>query len=223
MSKGSIDQTPEQQIPVRIRMVTERYEVAASLFDTVFRQMAGMSSQPPVAMSPEEEVMLGILADMDSDSGYYVKPADPAALGGRMETRGAGKAKDAVERLELYSEGLLIRKAVSPQRGGQEVCVTYDESELTGMEGARSTLTFHTDDPGLVSLMRSGSVTTAMTFRAHCRALCMYETPYMPFQVGIHCLVVDNRLLTDGVLRLDYIVEIRGARAERCRMDMTLL
>ena len=42
----------------------------------------------------------------------------------------------------------------------------------------------------------------------------------MPFSIGIHALTVDNRLDTEGILKLDYIIEIKGARAERCEMVM---
>ena len=102
------------------------------------------------------------------------------------------------------------------------VSVSYDETELTGMAGARSTVTYRTSDRGLVTMLRTGMVSTAMTFKAHHRAICTYDTPYMPFSIGIHALTVDNRLDTEGELRLDYIIEIRGARAERCEMVMKI-
>ena len=53
----------------------------------------------------------------------------------------------------------------------------------------------------------------------------MYQTPIMPFEVCVHTLRVDNALAVDGqsvggTLDLDYVIEIRGARAERCRMHL---
>ncbi len=207
--------------PVRIRLYSERYEVAASLFDTVFRQITGMTDELSVEVSPEEEMMLGITEDEDSDGGYFVKPADPAVMQTIRDHKNNTPDEAAgVERLELFSEGIMTR---TPDGAGETVAISYDETELTGMEGAHSTVTFSTNDPGLVSLIRSGSVTTALTFRSHTRAICVYETPYMPFQVGIHCLTVTNRLDEDGTLALDYIIEIRGGCAERCRMEMNLL
>ena len=119
------------------------------------------------------------------------------------------------EPMELLAEGRLV---TDPRR----VELVYEEGELTGMAGARSTVTYRTADRGLVSMIRSGLVSTAMTFKAHHRAICTYETPYMPFSIGIHALTVDNRLDTEGVLKLDYIIEIRGARAERCEMTMKI-
>ena len=165
---------------------------------------------------------MGIFADDFSDSGsdYFVKPADPAVL----RARKTGEETDAIEKIELFTEGVLT---ITPDEGFAEtpsatVAIRYDETELTGMAGARSTITYRTADRGLVSMIRSGLVSTAMTFKAHHRAICTYETPYMPFFIGIHALTVDNRLDTEGVLKLDYIIEIKGARAERCEMTMKI-
>ena len=127
--------------------------------------------------------------------------------GVRAEVEGA--------KMESSTEGTLVIE-------GGRATVRYDETELTGMAGARSTVTYRTADRGLVSMIRSGPVSTAMTFKAHHRAICTYETPYMPFSIGIHALTVDNRLDTEGTLKLDYIIEIKGARAERCEMEMKI-
>ncbi len=206
--------------PIRITMISERYEVAASLFDSVFGDVATQEPQP---LSSAEEMLMGIFADTFEDSGsdFFVKPADPAVL----RAKKTGEETDAIEKIELITEGFLT---VTPDAGFSEepsytVAVSYDETELTGMEGAHSTITYRTADRGLVTMLRTGMVSTALTFKAHHRAICAYDTPYMPFTVGIHALTVDNRLDTDGELKLDYIIEIRGARAERCEMTMKIV
>ena len=200
---------------VRICMKSERYEVAASLFDAVYGNPREAQDYEPEPLSPEDELMMGILSDEGSESGYFGKPADPAVL----RAKRTGEATDATETIEIYTEGIMT---LIPDGEEYTVAVLYEESELTGMEGATSTVTYRTDDRGLVTMIRSGTVSTALTFREHHRAICTYDTPYMPFQIGIHALVVDNRLDEDGVLVLDYIIEIRGAKAERCRMEMTV-
>ena len=203
--------------PIRITMTSERYEVAASLFDSVYGEVGDI---PPQPVSSAEEMLVGIFADDFSDDGYFVKPADPAVT----RAKKTGEETDAIEKIDLITEGLLT---VTPDTGFTEepsytVSITYDETELTGMAGARSTVTYRTADRGLVTMLRSGLVSTAMTFKAHHRAICTYDTPYMPFSIGIHALTVDNRLDTEGILKLDYIIEIRGARAERCEMTMKI-
>ena len=141
---------------------------------------------------------------------------DEAAASEEAENAADG---DSEENTEFITEGLLTCQ-LDPDSGVKTYTITYAESELTGMEGSQSSILFRTDDPGLVHMVRTGTVSTALTFRAHCRALCTYNTPYYPFQVGIHSLLVDNRLQEEGRLTLEYIIEIRGAQAERCRMDM---
>ncbi len=211
----------QSQTPVRVRMVTYRYEVAASLFDSIIRSAMGDHSMTPdtlMPLSPEEELLMGIMDDDDSDLGYFVRPADPdktEAVRHAPETD-----EDGFEKLELYTEGLLV---YTPDGNDAQISLAYDESELTGMDGAHSVLTYHTSEPELLHLVRSGNVSTSMTFKPHHRAICTYRTPYMPFQVAIHSLVVDNKLLDGGFLTLDYIIEIRGAQAERCRMELTVL
>ena len=205
---------------IRISMTSERYEVAASLFDSAFGDLAEQAPQP---VSSAEEMLMGIFSDDlgdGSEESYFVKPADPAVT----RAKATGQETDAIEKIELFTEGILT---VTPDAGFAEnpsytVAIRYDETELTGMEGAHSTITYRTADRGLVTMIRTGMVSTALTFKAHHRAICTYETPYMPFSIGIHALTVDNRLDTEGVLKLDYIIEIKGARAERCEMEMKI-
>ena len=72
-------------------------------------------------------------------------------------------------------------------------------------------------------MIREGAVSTALVFEANKRHHCLYKTPFMPFQICVHTLKVDNRLLSDRYLDLDYIVEIRGAQAERTKFHIELL
>ena len=210
---------------VRISITSERYEVAASLFDSVYGDMAEQmgGNVPPTPMTPTEELIMGIFAD-DLDEGgapsYFVKPVDPVVT----RAKATGTETDAIEKIDIITEGLMT---ITPDLNFSEepsytVAVKYDETELTGLAGATSTVTYRTCDRGLVSMLRTGIVSTAMTFKAHHRAICTYETPYMPFSIGIHALTVDNRLDTEGILKLDYIIEIKGARAERCEMTMKI-
>lgn len=186
-----------QDIPVRISMTSGRRESNAHLFEAVFGD--GESEGGLTRLTPAEEAFMGIQYEED-------------------EGEASGTADDE-ERLDLITEGILVCHA-DPESGAATVTISYPESELTGMEGSQSSVLFRTDEPGLIHMIRTGTVNTALTFREHCRAICTYDTPYMPFQVCIHGIRVDNRLLTDGILLLDYVIEIRGAQAEHCSMEM---
>ena len=103
------------------------------------------------------------------------------------------------------------------------ISVSYEETEVTGMDGSTTEVTFMKDESGVVSMIREGAVSTALVFEEGKRHHCVYNTPFMPFQVCIHTVKVDNRILDEGHIDLDYIVEIRGAQAERTKFRMELL
>ena len=123
---------------------------------------------------------------------------------------------DEPETVEINTVGRSVRK-------DGRVEISYEETEVTGMEGSTTAVSFLEADSGIVTMIREGAVSTALVFEEGKRHHCVYNTPFMPFQVCVHTLKVDNKLLTEGTVDLDYIVEIRGARAERTKFRMEVL
>ena len=123
-------------------------------------------------------------------------------------------ANGAGEDMEINTDGLLTEE-------NGRIELSYKESELTGMDGSTTAISFSTDTPSLISMVREGSVSTALVFEQGKRHRCAYNTPYMPFEICVHTLKVDNRLATEKTIFIDYIIEIRGARAERTKMEIT--
>ena len=101
--------------------------------------------------------------------------------------------------------------------------VLYEETEVTGMEGSTTSVTFAKGQEEIISMIREGAVSTVLVFEEGKRHHCVYNTPFMPFQVCVHTLKVENRLLDEKYIALDYIVEIRGAKAERTRFRIDIL
>ena len=106
---------------------------------------------------------------------------------------------------------------------GNRIEIAYEETEATGMEGSLCTVSFLRSDSGIVSMTRSGSVSAVLTFEAGKRYHCVYKTPYMPFDICVRTLKVENLLMSMGTLDIDYVIEIRGARAERTKFRMQIL
>ena len=106
---------------------------------------------------------------------------------------------------------------------GERVSVSYEETEATGMDGSKTSVTFLKKDPMVVTMMRDGVVSATLVFEEGKRHHCIYKTPFMPFEVCVHTKKVVNRMLENGYIELDYIVEIRGAKAERTKFKMQLL
>ena len=105
---------------------------------------------------------------------------------------------------------------------GERITISYDETEVTGMEGSSTAVSFLESETGVVSMIREGAVSTVLVFESGKRHHCVYNTPYMPFEVCVHTLKVDNRLMEEGYLDLDYVIEIRGAQAERTKFRMEI-
>ena len=109
--------------------------------------------------------------------------------------------------IELMTEGTLTL-------GGEgELTLSYQESELTGLEGTLTTIHVDGDE---VSLMRVGEFNSQMVFREGRRHLSLYNTPYGAMTIGVHTrhLTAD---LTDqgGELEVDYSVEVDHTVAGR--------
>ncbi len=117
------------------------------------------------------------------------------------------------ETSEMWTEGRLVE-------GGSRVELIYEEGSLSGMEGSVTSVGFERTAPELVTMMRTGPVSTALVFEEDARHICVYNTPFSTFEVCTITKKVNNQLLSRGLLELDYQLEIQGAYAERCQMSI---
>ena len=111
------------------------------------------------------------------------------------------------ETIELVTEGCL-----QPD-GADGYTLSYQESEVTGLEG---TLTTFQIEPDRVTLLRVGEVNSQMVFQEGRRHLSMYNTPYGAMAIGVNT----RHLLADlndqgGDIEIDYAIEIDHAIAGR--------
>ena len=108
--------------------------------------------------------------------------------------------------IELVTAGRLTRV-------GESYTLSYQESELTGLEGTLTTIQV---DGEQVTLMRVGEFTSQMVFQEGRRHLSMYNTPYGAMAIGVNTrhLLAD---LTDqgGDIEIDYAIEIDHTLAGR--------
>ena len=101
--------------------------------------------------------------------------------------------------MELVTEGKL-----AVQDGA--LCLSYEESELTGMEG---TTTVFQVEPEKVTLLRLGSVQSEMVFEEGRHHMSLYSTPYGNMEIGVRARRLNSTLeLTGGRLEIDYDIEI---------------
>ena len=85
--------------------------------------------------------------------------------------------------MELVTAGRL-------EREGNSYTLSYQESELTGLEG---TLTTFQIEPERITLMRVGEFNSQMVFQEGRRHMSMYNTPYGAMTIGVNTRRHDHR------------------------------
>lgn len=107
--------------------------------------------------------------------------------------------------IELVTEGRLDAD------GADGFTLSYQESELTGLEG---TLTTFQIEPDRVTLLRVGEVNSQMVFEEGRRHLSLYNTPYGALSVGVNTRKMRAQLSAGGgSIEIDYAIEIDHAVA----------
>lgn len=123
--------------------------------------------------------------------------------------------EDERESVQFYTEGELKISADG------SYSLSYDESELTGMEGAVTSVNFNLSETGLVTLMRTGAYRMAMVFESGMRHICTYQTPYMPIEMAVTTKKLINTLTEDGgTLEVEYSIDANGMRCEYAKMKL---
>jgi len=114
--------------------------------------------------------------------------------------QGAGPdLTDETDAIELITSG-------EYKHEGTESEFSYMESEMTGMEGTRTTFRV---SPQMVTLTREGTMNAQMVFEQGKKHVFLYETPY-----GATTMGVDTRRLrcglddTGGEMEIDYTIDV---------------
>ena len=108
------------------------------------------------------------------------------------------------ETVELVTEGKLMCD-------DEGYTLTYQESEITGLEG---TLTTFQVEPDCITLMRMGEVNSQMVFQPGRRHFSMYDTPYGALSIGINTKKMSSSLGEfGGQIEINYAIEIDHAVA----------
>ena len=88
----------------------------------------------------------------------------------------------------------------------KETLLTWQESELTGMEGTKTSLRVQRDG---VVLSREGTLNTRMEFEEGKKRYFLYETPFGSATMGLNTRRIVNRLgLHGGEIEIDYSVDM---------------
>ena len=108
--------------------------------------------------------------------------------------------------VELVTAGRLVRE-------GSSYTLSYQESELTGLEGTLTTIQVEGEQ---VTLMRVGEFNSQLVFQEGRRHLSMYNTPYGAMTIGVNTRhLLDELNDQGGDIEVDYSVEVDHALTGR--------
>lgn len=101
---------------------------------------------------------------------------------------------------ELITAGMLA------DCGDDGFTLSYQESEVTGLEGTLTTIQV---EPRRVTLVRVGAVNSQMVFEEGRRHFSMYDTPYGALEIGINTRKMRTNFgKSGGDIFIDYGLEI---------------
>ena len=126
---------------------------------------------------------------------------------------GSQQADGQTERAELVTEGYYSYT-------GSGCLLTYEESEITGLEGTTTTLVTEGDE---AVLTRSGTNHSKLVFKLGQRFDGHYDTPFGGFTVG----VVANRIKTElnekgGLIDIEYFLDLNAAPISTNRIELSV-
>lgn len=105
------------------------------------------------------------------------------------------------ESVELITQGEYYKK-------GNEYFAEYDESEISGMEGTRTTMKINEDT---LRIVRSGTTTSDLMFKKGIDHVSLYNTPFGTLEVMIKPRKVDIDINEEGGnVKLEYKMEAIG-------------
>lgn len=158
----------------------------------------------------EKKVMINI-------KSAHFQPSEEYFAGAAVDVFSADNLDSVdVQRIDIDYEGVL-------KADKNRVELVYGESELTGMEGATTSIAFERDNPGLVTMSRAGTVSAMLCFEAGERIISSQAAENMEITLVIETYELENSLGDEGgELKIRYGIEFRGSLVERVLMHVVV-
>lgn len=98
--------------------------------------------------------------------------------------------------------------------------VSYNESEVTGMEGVVTTVKIKEDK---VTVKRFGKINASLVFEKNKRNICHYNTPYGAMMIGINTDKLSSNIDENGgMIDIDYSIDINNVMTGKNTFHMTI-
>ena len=97
-------------------------------------------------------------------------------------------------------------------------CLSYEESEVTGLEGTRTSMIVMPDQ---VVVDRDGLITSRMIFKEGSKSSFLYDTPYGQATMGIDTRKIHGKIDENGgQVEIDYVLDMEHAVVTRNRFQI---
>ena len=97
-------------------------------------------------------------------------------------------------------------------------CLSYLESEVTGLEGTRTSMIVMPDQ---VVVDRDGLITSRMIFKEGTKSSFLYDTPYGQATMGIDTRKIHGKIDENGgQVEIDYVLDMEHAVVTRNRFQI---
>lgn len=100
--------------------------------------------------------------------------------------------------------------------------ISYMENEDDEQLKTRAKIIFSEENPSLVIMSKEGAMSAFLSFEKGKTHICTYDTPFMPIKVYVDASVVDNRLLSDGYLRLNYVLNLNDCAPQHFAVEVRI-
>ena len=99
-------------------------------------------------------------------------------------------------------------------------CLSYQESEVTGLEGTRTSVTILPDQ---VVVDRDGMVKSRMIFKEGLKSSFLYSTPFGQATMGVDTRRIRQSVNENGgEVEIDYVVDMEHAVVARNKFSITI-
>ena len=100
-------------------------------------------------------------------------------------------------------------------------CLTYMESEVTGMEGTRTSVMVMPDQ---VVVDRDGTITSRMVFREGMKNSLLMNTPYGSATLNIATRHINHSFDENGgSMEIDYVLDVENAVASKNKFRLQVM
>ncbi len=106
--------------------------------------------------------------------------------------------------------------------GEGSIEISYMENEDDEQLKTHSKIIFSEDEPELVIMTKDGAMSAVLSFEEGKQHICTYDTPFMPIKVYVDSKLVDNRLMSDGEMRLNYILNLNDTEPQHFALEIKI-